>query len=253
MRTLKTWCLLALAALMPAAAGADTLLTSKSHTDAFSILGQNQPAEDRTISTWIAGDRIARLGDKADYIVRLDQNKIYIVDHNDKTFSPIDLPVDMKKILPPEMAQMMEQMSGMMKMDATVTPTDEQQRIGDWNAKKYLIAVNAMGIDIDIESWHSTDVAVDYGALRQLATHRAALQPQGGDWIRKVAEIEGYPVRETVSMKFMGTPMRMTQELVAVEEKAAPAGTYEVPAGYTEKAFDPMAQGQRRRQPRQRP
>ncbi len=253
MRARKALLLLALVALLPAAAGADTVLTSKSHTDAFSIMGQNQPAEDRTIQTWIGADRMARLGDKADYIVRLDQSKMYIVDHNDKTFSPIDLPVDLKKILPPEMAQMLEQMSGMMKMDATVTPTDETQKIGEWNAKKYLIGVNAMGMNIDIESWHSTDVDVDYSALAKLATHRAALQPQGGDWMKKIAEIPGYPVRQKITMKMMGTPMLSTQELVSVGEKPAPAGTYEVPGGYTEKAFDPMAQqGQRRRQPRQR-
>ena len=252
MRTLRVLTLLALVALLPVAAGPDTLLTSKSHTDAFSILGQAQPAEDRTIQTWIAKDRLARLGDKTDLILRLDQDKMYIVDHNDDTFSVIDLPVDMKKIFPPEMAQAMEQMAGMMKMDAKVTPTDERQKIGQWNAKKYLIQVTAMGMNIDIESWHSTEVDVDYAALRNLASNRAALQPQGGDWIRKLAEIEGYPVRETVTMKLMGTPMRSTQELSSVEDKAAPAGTYEVPKGYAEKAFNPMEQGQRRR-PRQRP
>jgi hypothetical protein len=247
MRTLRILALFAVAALLPLTAAADTVLTSKSHTDAFSIMGRQQPAEDRTIQTWLGNDRMARLGDTTDIIVRLDQKKLYMVNHEDKTFSPIDLPVDLKKIVPPEMAQVMEQMGGMMKMDATVTPTDETQKVGQWNAKKYLVAVNAMGMKMDIESWHSKDVAVDYGALQQLAENRAALLPQGGDWIRKIAEIEGYPVRQTVTMTLMRSPMRSSQELVSVDEKAAPAGTYEVPAGYTEKAYNPMEQGQQRR------
>ena len=45
----------------------------------------------------------------------------------------------------------------------------------------------------------------------------------------------------------MGKSFKSYQELVSSEEKAAPVGTYEPPAGYTEKVFDPMGQGAAKR------
>ena len=56
----KTLIALALAALVVAPAGADTLLTLKNHQDAFEIQGQSQPAQDGTVEMWIGDNAISR-------------------------------------------------------------------------------------------------------------------------------------------------------------------------------------------------
>ena len=78
--------LLALAVLaLPLAAGADTLYTMKSHTDAFKMGGQSQPAKDETVKVWVSGDRLRRDEGEQSMILRMDKNRLYVVDHEDKT------------------------------------------------------------------------------------------------------------------------------------------------------------------------
>jgi hypothetical protein len=246
MRIARTSTLLALCLLVAAVAGADTLLVTKSHTDGFSMMGKNQPAKDLQVETWVGADRVARVDAEKTIILRADLKKLYVVDHAEKTYSAIDLPVEFKKLLPAEMAAMMEQMTSMMKMTATVTPTDETRQIGGRNARKYLISVsNPMGMTMNIESWATKELDVDVAALRELQISASSLQP-GGDWTRKLAEVEGYPVLQESTMTMRGLQVKSREELVSAEKKDAPAGVYDPPAGYEERAFDAMQAMQQR-------
>lgn len=228
----------ALAAL-PAAARADTVLVQKQHTDAMSMMGHEEPAKDEVIETWMAKDRVARTGSEVDTIVRFDQKKLYVINNNEKSYSTIDLPFDFKSLLPPEQQPMIEQMEKMMAMSVTVTPTDETKQIGSWTAKKYVIGVTAMGMKMDIVSWNSKEVAIDYPAYRDFVKNASSLQPRS-DWMKKLAEIEGFPVLQETTMTIMGKSFGNRTQLESVSDKPAPAGTYEPPEGYTERKFDPM-------------
>jgi uncharacterized protein DUF4412 len=246
MRLIRTSSALVLGLLVAAVAGADTLLVAKSHTDPFSMMGRNQPAKDLQIETWVGADGVARSDGETTIIVRTAEKKMYVVNHGAKSYSVIDLPVDFKKLLPAEMAPMAEQMMGMMKMNATVTPTDERRQINGWNARKYLIAVtSAMGMNMNIESWTTKDLDVDVAALHELRASASSLQP-GGDWARMLSEVEGYPVLQESTMTMRGMSVKSREELVSAETKAAPAGVYEPPAGYQQKAFDAMGAMQQR-------
>ena len=231
----------AIAALLvlPALAQADTVLVQKQHTDAMSFMGHEEPAKDEVIETWIAKDRVARKGSDVDTIVRFDQKKLYVINNPEKTYSTIALPFDFKSLVPAEQQPMIEQMEKMMAMEVSVTPTDETKKIGAWTAKKHLIAVTAMGMKMDIVSWNSSEVSIDYPAYKEFVANASALQPRS-DWMKKLTEIEGFPVLQETTMTIMGKSFGNRTELQSVGDKPAPAGLYEPPAGYAEKKFDPM-------------
>ena len=135
---MKRLLVLALAASVAATglAGADTLITTKQHQDAFAMA--NRPAKDTTQTTWLAKDRLRITGGDADILVRADQKKLFILDPSAKTGMVVDLPVDVGKIFPAEMKPVFEAM----KMAVKVTPTDETQKIGAWTARKYLVELS---------------------------------------------------------------------------------------------------------------
>ena len=226
-------------AALPAVTVADTLLVQKQHTDAMSFMGHEEPAKDETIEMWLSKGGIARRGGAVDTVVRFDDKKLYLINHADKTFSTIQLPFDFKSLLPPDQQPMVDQMEKMMAMNVTVTPTSESKKIGPWSAKRYDVTVTGMGMKMDIVSWLSKDVAIDYPAYREFVKNAAGLQLRA-DWMKKLAELEGFPVLQDMTMTIMGKPIGSHTELVSVDERSAPAGIYQPPAGYTEKKYDPM-------------
>src|SRR4029453_4682515 len=195
-------------------------------------MGHEEPAKDETIEMWISKNSVARRGGTVDTIARLDEKKLYVINNTAKAYSVIDLPFDFKSLLTPEQQPMAEQMEKMMAMNITVTPTTETKKVGKWSAKRYDVAVTGMGMKMDIVSWISNDIGFDRKAYREFFSNLAGLQMRS-DWMKKLAEIDGYPVAQDMTMTIMGKPITSHTELVSVEEKSAPAGTYEPPAGYT--------------------
>ena len=178
---------------------------------------------------------------RSDIAAIMSALKMYLLDNTAKTYSVLDLPIDYRKLAPKGGEQMMEQMSQMAKMDVAVTPRDETKKIGAWTAKRYdVVMTNPMGMKIETTMWVSKDVGVDVSALTQMAVTMTALKPGTMDWIKKMQAIPGYPVLQESKVSVMGNEMKTSEQLVAVEKKEPPAGTYEPPAGYTLKPFDPM-------------
>lgn len=235
------------AALLAAApAAADRLLTLKSHTDAMEMMGQKTPAQDETYFFWFGGDAIRHDTGKVSTILRFDQKKMFWISHEDKTYSAIDLPIDFKKLVPPEMAPMMEQMATMMGGSAKVAPTDKAGSFGGFDCKFYRVDVNMSMMNLGMDMCLSDKMPVDYTRYKSMIESQAALLPST-QWMKDLAKLDGFPVRTDTTTSMMGKSFKSWQELVSSEEKAAPAGTYEPPAGYKEKPFDPMGAGAARR------
>jgi hypothetical protein len=234
---------IALAAALAAPALADTRLEMKSHTDAFQMMGQSQPAQDKTITFWIAGDRVLREdGDNA-FLYRGDQNKLYIIDHEAKTYSGVALPIDLLALMPAEMRGQMQGLLQQMAMTATVTPTDERKEIGGWSARRYDVHMeNQMGMKIDSTVWATEEAASDLQAFRGLYAAMGSLQPGGASAVDELMKVQGVPVLSETRIEGMGGSFGSREELLSATEAAAPAGTYELPAGYQETAFNPMGQ-----------
>jgi hypothetical protein len=220
-----------------AAAGGDSLFTVSGHTDAFQMAGRSIEARDVQTRVWLDRDKMRR--DEADTstILRFDRNKMYLVNHEEKTYSEIDLPVDWKKLVPKGNEQMIEQVDKMSRMEVTVKPTTEARKIRQWNARKVQVDLaNPTGLKISTALWVCKEVA-GYGAYNRMLASVAALQPGAADWAREIARIDGFPVAQEATVSLQGAVFKTREELVSVEDKPAPPGTYDIPAGYAIKPY----------------
>jgi len=213
------------------------------HTDAVTIMGQTEPAKDEEGATWMAEDMLREdEGQSRTTIVRFDLKKIFVIFHDKKEYSEIDLPIDLANALPPEAKQMMQ----MMQVTPKVTATDETQKIKDWNCKKYLveIAVSMMGMNMPMkmEMWVTKDLGIDLKQYEKFYAELLALQPMFKGFAEEFKKIEGYPVLTLFSMSMMGTETKYREEVISVEKKDAPLGTYDQPQGYTKAAYNPFQQ-----------
>lgn len=223
-------------------AGADTLLTVQSHVDSFKLMGETQPAKDIEVKIWVGTDRLRRDEGETSSILRLDRNKLYLVDHAGKTYSEIGLPVDLQKYAPAGTESAMQQMADAMKLNAQVTPAGESRRIGQWNTRRVDVAItSAMGMTIATTMWVSKDLDI-YPSLNKMSAALASLQHGAAAWARQLEQIDGFPVLQESDVSVIGTRFKTREELVAVAAQDAPAGIYEPPAGYTRQPFNPMAQ-----------
>lgn len=233
----------ALALVLATAAAADTRLEMKSHTDAFQMMGQSQPAQDKTITFWIADDRALRDDGENAFLYRADENKLFLIDHQDESFTSLSLPIDIIALLPAETRAQMQGFLDQMSMKATVTPADERKEINGWNARRYDVHMeNGMGMKVDSTVWATETVDADLEVFRKLYAAMGSLQPGGASAIDELMKVQGIPVLSETTVAGMGGSFGSKEELVAAEQGAAPAGTYEVPEGYTEKEFNPMGQ-----------
>ncbi len=229
-------------AFSPFLANADHLIKGKKHTDAFSMMGQSQPEKDEETTTWLGKDKMRQDVGDTTTLIRLDKNKMYMINHPDKTYSEMDLPFNLEEIMPPEAKQMFDAMD----VTSSITDTGETQTINNWNCKKYLveISVSMMGMEMPItmNMWTSEDLGVDFDDFKDLYTKTLEAQPVFKDFIKDFEKLGGYPVLTEFSMDMMGAQQKYTEEVLSVEKKSAPAGTYDLPEGYTKTAFNPFEQ-----------
>lgn len=230
---------LALATVLAAPAGADQVLTLETHQGAFQMQGQEQPARDATVEIWIGPDAVAR--DQEDSRVVLTESQLILVNHEAETYSVIDLPVDMKELLPEGMQEMADQMMQQARISAEVEAADETREINGWQSRLWTVTMsNAMGLNVSMKLWASDEVDVDPAPYRRLTEALSSLQPGGGEWVEKLSAIEGFPVLRETSMQMGQGAMNSSEELVSVEERDAPEGLYGAPEGYERKDFNPM-------------
>ena len=225
-----------LAALSSPAWCGDTVITKAKHSDA----AMGQPAKDTTEVLWIGPGHMRVEEGTSVTIVRADLSKMYMLDTAARTVSTIDLPFDMKKYMPPEMAGHMEQMASMSKV--TVTPSSETQMIKDWNATKYTMTMSMpMGGSMTQVMWVTKDIGTDRAGWREMFAAQMASSPFASGMAEEMKKIDGIAVQVERTMSMMGSDSKSTENVLTVEDKEAPAGHYDVPEGYTEKPFDPMS------------
>lgn len=217
MRTL----LFALAALLLAPPlAADGFLRVKTRLEGLDLAGQPPEGE---VVVWVGADRARRDDGDASTILRLDQGRLYLVDHAEKTWSSLSL-AELSKT--PE--------GDPLKTAIEIAPTGESKKIRGWTARRFSVRItNAAGLVLESDTWASRDVPA-YATLAQLAAAQAALQPGGALWGRELLRIDGYPVLNETNVKLGNSRFRTKEELVSAEEKDPPAGCYDVPKGYRE-------------------
>ncbi len=221
---------------------ADTFIKSEHHTDSFTMMGQTSPAKDEVITTWIGKGRYRQDGAGGiTFIIRKDKKKMYHINHNEKKYAAVDLPVDWNKLMPPKAEQFSAQMRQMFKVTAVVTDTGETKNIRGWRCRKYIVNFQGM-MSMKSEIWATKDIKIDYGAYREFSKSVMSMNPMFKDAANEMTKVEGYTVSSAGIMNMMGSDMKTAMDVVEVSEKRAPPGTYDPPAGYEKTYFDPMKQ-----------
>ncbi len=237
----KTLAALFVVLLSAGIATADIKVVKETHQDGFTIMGQTQPAEDRQQTTWIGKDMMYMdQGDSAT-IVRVDLMKLYVIDHSTKTYQVLDLPIDLATLVPPEMQPML----AMMQFEVTVTPTDEHKQVGEWDAHRYDMSMTSQMFSMKSTLWATKVAGYDPAAFNSMYVHLNSLQPGMADAVKEMSKIDGLVVEQKGVMTMMGNEVGTSEKTISIDDTDAPAGTYDPPAGYTEKPFDFMATMQR--------
>ena len=232
-------------------ARADIYMKQKVHTDELKVMGQTQPAKDEIMVFWL-GENKARTDQEAgnsSAIIIGDKKILYMLDHNKKTYA--EMPLDLGKMFDEaaaagagddaEMAEAKKKMPGFMKnmmkgvmgsMSAKVTETGETKKIGDWNCRKYLIEMDMGMAKTNSEAWATEDIKIDSGLFFASAYAMMASQPGFDKIVNEMKKVKGVIVYQTSTIKVMGSEMTSTTELLECSDKSAPAGNYDIPAGY---------------------
>jgi hypothetical protein len=226
--------------LSPNLAQANIIITKSKHIES-TVEGQPQPAKNEEGKTWIAKNKMREDMAESSIIVRLDLNKIYTIDHSTKTYSEIDLPVEIEKIFPPEAKQMMDVMQ---TKSSSVRETAETHTIRNWLCQKFLVEVEIsmmeMNIPMKMEIWASRDLGIDLSAYKKFSDAILSLNPFTKDLSEEFKKIQGYPVLTISSVKMMGTETKEREEVVSVEKKDISPKTFNLPKGYKKIPYNPF-------------
>ena len=232
-------------ALLAAPASADLKIVKMEHTDGFSAMGRETPPMDQEQVTWIGADRLRMNSGSTSTIIRLDQGKLYVLNHDDKTFNTLDLPVDLKKFMPPGMA---DGMLSMMTFEVTVTPRDETKKVGEWEARRYDVSMVSKMATMESVMWAAKESRIDMDAFYKMYEHLNSMNPGLEKMAQEMRKVDGLVVEQSTvtTMTVMGnTTIKRTEVTKSIEELDAPPGVYDPPADYEGKPFDFMGAMQR--------
>ncbi len=211
----------------------DVYVKTKTHTDAMEIMGQKQPAKDEVVEQWI-GDKIyANITSKQTMIIDMGKKMVYIIMHSNKSYVETSLPLDMKKLLPEQAAQMLS----MMKLTLKVTPTTDTKVINKWKCIGYDMDMSMMMMSMKSRIWVTKDVPFDWKKFQDMfgiESFKATMASMqiGDDVINEMKKIQGFQVKTEMTMTIMGQSVKITSDVVEISKKSAPAGVYTIPADY---------------------
>jgi hypothetical protein len=227
----KFFAILGLISALSLSLSADIYVKSKTHQDAMNVMGQNQPAKDTFSEQWIGDNLFAMISEEQTIVIDLKKNIGFVINHKAKTYNEMTLPLDMSTLLPPEAAQM----ASMMKITATVAPTNETKKIGQWNCSGYNLTMSMMGMSFAMKIWASTDVPFDINAYNTkfLSYTLKSLGPMMDESVvKEMMKIKGFNISSQMDM--FGS--KVTTEVTEISKKNPPAGIFVPPAGYTKTA-----------------
>ncbi len=233
--------------LVAGLAAADSKIVQHTHQDAFTVMGQTHAAQDEEQTLWVGSDRLRMDQGDTSTVVRLDLQKMFIINHQAKTISTLDLPIDLAALMPPGMG---EQMLKMMTFKVDVTPKEETRTVADWKAHRWDVTMTSPMMNVKATYWATQDVSLDLKNFHALFQRLVSLQPGMAEVAEKLRSIDGFVVAQdaVATMPMMGdTTMKTTQQVVSIEKGDPPKGAYEPPQGYTSKPFD-FAEMMKRRQ-----
>ncbi len=216
---------------------ADVYIKQKTNMGAF----MGQPAKETFQEHWLGKNKMAMISQEQSMIMDIEAQKLYMVNHGNKSYIETSLPLDMTKLMPEQMAQMMK---GMMEsMTINVQPNGQTKKVTNWNANGYDVKMTVMGMEMKMIFWASKDVPFDWKNYSDLYSELYKAQFRMGEkFMAEFKKVQGFPVETEVDA--MG--MKVTTTTVEISQKTPGADTYSLPTGYTKKDKLSMEDMQRR-------
>ena len=206
---------------------ADIYIKEKTHTDSYYYGGVVHPASDSTIEIWFKDNQLAYM--TAGRIVIINQNKklISIINRNNKTYVQTFTPLDMKKILPEQLLDMLQprQVSG------DVKETKEKKKIDKWNCIGYEITVS-QPYALEIKHWATSDVPFDWKKLNEMFSDIRKLGNYRDTYIEQLRQIKGFVVYSDVKIFLQGTSFGSKNQVLKISRKNPPGDVYSIPDGF---------------------
>ncbi len=205
---------------------ADVYIKQKSNVGAF----MGQPAKETIQEHWLGTNKMAMITPETTMIMNMETKKLYMANHGNKTYLETNLPLDMTKLMPEQMAGMMK---GMMEgMTMTVQPNGKTKKVLDWNTSGYDVKITIMGMEMKMIFWASKDVPFDWKKYTDVYSEVYKAQFRMGEkFMEEFKKVQGFPVE--TEMDAMG--MKVTTTTVEISQKNPGPGIYSVPAGYSKK------------------
>ncbi len=219
---------------------ADVYIKQKIHTDAVSIMGQNQPAVDDFSEMWFTDNKMAMISPGMTLIVDLDKKIVFMVNNEGKTYMEMEIPVDFSKYIPAEAAQMAQMM---LNTSVTIQSTGETKTINNWKCEGYDVDMDMMMMKMKTKVWVTKDVPFDWKTfMNKMFLEMSKVTMRLNDQsIQELSKIDGFWIKSETTINMMGSDMNTYQEVVEISQKAAPAGIYAVPEGYKKQDTFSMA------------
>lgn len=220
---------------------ADVYIKQKTHSDAISFMGQNQPEKNDFAEMWLSENKMASITPDGGFILDLDKKIAMMINHQDKTFVQMDLPLDISKYFPSQLLQMMGNVT------VEVTPTGQKEKVGSWNCEIYNMTMNMMMMKMKYKIWASTDVSFDWEKfMKEMYSQMAMVTMRlNENSVKEMEKIKGFQIKSEMAMDMMGNEIKSSYEVIEISEKTAPSGIYAAPEGYTKKDKFGMADMQR--------
>ncbi len=229
---MKTLAALCLAAGLLTSALADTKIVEVRRIDATEVMGHSEPAREETVTLWIGEDRLRTdLGQKV-MLIRLDEQRFYILHTPDRRYSVTDLPISLRNIVPDAMWPMIEPMLDKMKIEVQVTPREETRRIAGFDCRRYDMEMHSATFKARSVIWASEQIRLPATATRMLTATMFVMQKDIDQLVAEMSKIRGYRVYQETTTEYMGSTSHSIEEVRSVEELDPPAGIYSVPDGY---------------------
>lgn len=241
MKTLKIF-LISLILLNSTFIFADIYMKQKTVTSGFSMMGQNQPGEEKIQEIWLTPDKIASISADEAMIMENNSNKMIFINHSNKSYYEMVMDMDAmasqsgEEMDEEEKAAMQNMMSAMGNIKITITPTNETKKIGKWNCKKYIQKMEIFTGPIVSEMWVTEQIKIDYTQYAKFMTSMMSKMPgmkqAMANYMKEIKKMKGVAVLTTSTNKIMGQEMKSSTELLEFKEEKAPASVFKIPAGY---------------------
>jgi hypothetical protein len=195
-RRLFVVCLL----LLPWPAWADIRLVAREYLN-------NKPTV--TTTHWFGVDKSARDDGRVRTIMRFDLGRIYVVNHESKTYRSIKLQQA------PELR-------------VAVLPTQDTALIGNWLVRRWRVeGPAAHGLTISL--WATKDI--ERGDAFVDLMRKYARQP-GAEWLAAYALIDGFPLAQDITLTEQGMTQTRRSEVATHAVMEPPPDTYIPPRGF---------------------